>query len=631
MARTLGALMFLVWLTGAMVAEAKPMPAKQLLQMATEKARSIDPSATLVHASYSGGTKDLRFKGANFIFFSPQKVLSKKRPYSFELMFSDGKFDGMQKCGYSRIPLKGIALTPETAIGTVMYHEMGPWWSAHPQARLMAELAPAEYMRRAPGFGDRSREGVFIWEIQLYGLPEWIACYVEAKQNEFLGCRKRTVPGSHRKKGLQNHHASCLKDLPLYPRLHPRKILEKDEEKLARVYHHTEIHAYTTEDSPRKVVAYYRRNGPDGGWRKSGAVTSDTNGLFSWEKRGVVLQLLVGPGKNGGAELLAFCGPKLEKGAQGKHSAHSKGAQRGRVHALYTKRNGLVDNQVLSLATAPDGTVWVGSSEGLSRFHGGSWNRYTGTGVPTLAVVSDGTLWVGTPFGGVLKLNREGWHVYTTRNGLLNNKVSSLAIGPDGSVWVGSCDVRGGVSRYDGTRWIRYGEHGELPDRCVQALAVTPGGRLWVGTKKGLATFDGNRWSQFLPDRKINALLVTPDGTLWAGTDHGALSYDPGRGWRKYRRDTEGGEMKRIRALFASPNNGALWLGGEGLWRLENDRLKRYLSARDIPGGIVTAITIGPDGKLWIGTFKGIVIFPFTGENGRIDQKIPPVPAQRAF
>lgn len=40
----------------------------------------------------------------------------------------------------------------------------------------------------------------------------------------------------------------------------------------------------------------------------------------------------------------------------------------GRTYTKYTTHNGLADNTVLSIAVAPDGALWFGTTSGVSRF-----------------------------------------------------------------------------------------------------------------------------------------------------------------------------------------------------------------------------------------------------------------------
>ncbi|GIW91558.1 MAG: hypothetical protein KatS3mg109_1990 [Pirellulaceae bacterium] len=118
-----------------------------------------------------------------------------------------------------------------------------------------------------------------------------------------------------------------------------------------------------------------------------------------------------------------------------------------------TTEHGLAGNDVRAIAVGPDGSLWFGTPDGVSRLTpDGRWQTYTeedglaGNDVRAIAVGPDGSLWFGTP-DGVSRLTPDGrWQTYTTDDGLASNWVLAIAVGPDGSLWFGTWG--GGVSRY---------------------------------------------------------------------------------------------------------------------------------------------------------------------------------------
>src|SRR5579859_6270406 len=56
-----------------------------------------------------------------------------------------------------------------------------------------------------------------------------------------------------------------------------------------------------------------------------------------------------------------------------------------------------------------------------------------------------------------------------------------------------------------------------LPDGEITAIAQTPDGYLWVGTPKGLARFDGTRFTVYLPG---NTPEMKDQGVVSLLTDH---------------------------------------------------------------------------------------------------------------
>jgi len=70
-----------------------------------------------------------------------------------------------------------------------------------------------------------------------------------------------------------------------------------------------------------------------------------------------------------------------------------------------------------------------------------------------------------------------------------------------------------------------------LPQSSVESIAQTPDGYLWLGTQEGLAQFDGIRFTVFdksntraLRHNRVTALLADHGGSLWVGTEGGGIA-----------------------------------------------------------------------------------------------------------
>lgn len=96
----------------------------------------------------------------------------------------------------------------------------------------------------------------------------------------------------------------------------------------------------------------------------------------------------------------------------------------------YTTREGLSGDAVVSLAEDRDGLLWIATENGLDQFVGGKLHRYSGgwdsSKISCLLYDRDGYLWIGTEDQGVYRLKDGRSTLFTTRGGLLTNKVLSL-------------------------------------------------------------------------------------------------------------------------------------------------------------------------------------------------------------
>src|SRR6187399_641369 len=78
----------------------------------------------------------------------------------------------------------------------------------------------------------------------------------------------------------------------------------------------------------------------------------------------------------------------------------------------YTTRDGLAGNFVTAIAFEPNGSAWVGTTEGATHISDAGWVSYTrahGLGdswITAIAAAPDGKIWFGTQSGGIASLDQ---------------------------------------------------------------------------------------------------------------------------------------------------------------------------------------------------------------------------------
>jgi ligand-binding sensor domain-containing protein len=102
---------------------------------------------------------------------------------------------------------------------------------------------------------------------------------------------------------------------------------------------------------------------------------------------------------------------------------------------------------------------------------------------------------------------------WTTLDGLPDNDLTWLALGPDGALWIGTAG--GGASRYDGQEFHSYSMIDGLANDWVHDLTLDQAGGLWFATAGGLSHFDGRHWQTYrradggLPTDELRRLMTT--------------------------------------------------------------------------------------------------------------------------
>ena len=280
----------------------------------------------------------------------------------------------------------------------------------------------------------------------------------------------------------------------------------------------------------------------------------------------------------------------------------------------------LPPGRIQTMLADREGSLWIGSSAGLTRWSGGKLERFPMTdplataSVLALAEDREGNLWVGTESGlDVLRDRR--FRIIDERQGLSSGVVTTLTDSVNGALWVGT--------QQDGVNILRRGVSGEwkaarlytvkngLTSNVILSIASASNGDVWVGTPDGLNRIRGSSVRTFtsadgLPDDFVRSLLVDRDNTLWVGTRRGLTHCFV----------KSGGSLGRIEVIaqanglsssfvgaISRDTNGNLWVATlTGLSRLRDKIVTNFTTANGLSSNVVTALLPYPDGKLLIGT-----------------------------
>jgi ligand-binding sensor domain-containing protein len=96
-------------------------------------------------------------------------------------------------------------------------------------------------------------------------------------------------------------------------------------------------------------------------------------------------------------------------------------------------------------------------------------------GIADLAFGADGTAWFAVS-DGVYRYDGYTWKRFTTADGLPSNFVRSVTVTAAGKVWVGTDR---GAGTFDGRRFERHGADSQLAGPNVRRIVETRDGALW--------------------------------------------------------------------------------------------------------------------------------------------------------
>lgn len=170
----------------------------------------------------------------------------------------------------------------------------------------------------------------------------------------------------------------------------------------------------------------------------------------------------------------------------------------------WTTNDGLGDNSVKALIETRDGTIWAGTDNGISRKEGKTWRSWPNpgdrpvtpgyqAGIENLLETKDGAIWAATS-NRLIRWDGTSWHDIESP---CNYRLTGLLETPDKSLWVSSNGL--GVCRWDSNKWHVYKLDQGLTDNNILTMLVGPNGTLWAGSLHGIIRYDPSidRWRVF--------------------------------------------------------------------------------------------------------------------------------------
>ena len=270
---------------------------------------------------------------------------------------------------------------------------------------------------------------------------------------------------------------------------------------------------------------------------------------------------------------------------------------------------------VRALHEARDGTLWVAMDRGLARLRPGGTaevaEMFAATYVYAFCEDPDGSVWLGTSNG--LYVYRQGQFGAAAQHmGLSSHAVYAIRRGANQVLYVGADG--GGLYRIPGSpaEAVR-GEEGP-----IWSVLEDRRGRVWIASDHGLKHLDGDRLDTAFGEQGLSGRVLTlfedREGSLWVGTRYsGVVRLTAGRA------TSIGHQLEHPSVLTVlEDRKGHLWFGtaGGGLGRLDGDRLKSYRRRNGLVSDIIGPIIEDREGRIWFGPREGDRLQRI--ENGRV-------------
>jgi PAS domain S-box-containing protein len=299
------------------------------------------------------------------------------------------------------------------------------------------------------------------------------------------------------------------------------------------------------------------------------------------------------------------------------------------------------------------GALWIGTAgSGLVRYYKGEatyFRKQDGLAndrILSLAESDDGSLWVGTE-DGLTQLSDVKFPTYSATEGLAQDSCLSVAASPSGGIWAGTAN---GVSYYHDGQFSNFGVDGAggFTSRWIKRVFVTRNGDVYVfGGRKNIDRLsDGritmiwtnNAWPRALAEdsrgilvalggdlmrlendrlapvrvhgRKVSLnwisdMLVARDDSVWVATVGGVFQLKDGElhNWCQ-----ENGVNQSTFYCLSEADDGAIWgIQNTGIARFKDGRLQPITQQQGLLKQFIYAMVPDKLGNFWFDASDGIL------------------------
>jgi len=283
---------------------------------------------------------------------------------------------------------------------------------------------------------------------------------------------------------------------------------------------------------------------------------------------------------------------------------------------------GLPQSSIYTMLQDKDGSIWVGTMNGVSKYNGLNFENFTRTDglaenrVTSSCMDKNGDIWFGHWSGGITLYSSKTRKFTVVSTGILklNKTINAILCDQKGSLWFGTEGQ--GLLNYEGGQFHAITRAEGLPSNEVSSLALDPAGTLWIGSDGGIVTWNSKLipFNKELPSQHIRSLFCDSKGNLWIGTvDQGVEKLNLSGGNRRIYNTSNGLSSNYVKTIFEA-ENGTIFIGTYGggvskfLSRLETADYKGSLfqtisTSQGLSNDRVLCMLQDREKNIWIGTF----------------------------
>ena len=280
----------------------------------------------------------------------------------------------------------------------------------------------------------------------------------------------------------------------------------------------------------------------------------------------------------------------------------------------YTSRDHHCD-RLGAIYADPQGSLWIGTRDGLLRFASGKFERLNLTEAKArlgmvLSMVADGegNLWLGSEASDLARLRSMPVSTLTVQDGLPDNSTRCVYRDRHENIWIGTYL---GYARFGQGKLTAYTQMESNAIPAVTSINEDADGRLWLAAGGRLYIWEDEKLVPVPGWKKVfDIKVISRDdrGHMWIGTDGEGL-FELSDGKITAYRTEDGLPSNQIRTILCD-RQGGLWVGTVGgLSRFQEGKFTNFSTQDGLANNRVMALLEDTEGVLWVSTRGGLSRF----------------------
>ncbi|HMB41453.1 MAG TPA: two-component regulator propeller domain-containing protein [Balneolaceae bacterium] len=284
---------------------------------------------------------------------------------------------------------------------------------------------------------------------------------------------------------------------------------------------------------------------------------------------------------------------------------------------FFASRFGAPELRIRDLDAETPERIWIATRTGLVLFYEGEFTVYgeesglNDQRIQSVTVEGESRIWLGTE-SGVSLFDGENFQNYTRNDGLPASIIYDTLKDREGNIWLGT--LGGGISMYVGDYFKSFDIDNGLTNNVITGFGEDSDRNIWMATYGGgVLKYNGTEFDVFtssdgLADNKVYSIKEDRDGRIWIGSSGGLNIYEDGK-LRLF--DGIDYPLESVRKVFEDEEKDEFWIAtyNDGVFRYSEEGYIRYHAGNGLLNNTVMDVKKSENGDIWLATYGGVSIF----------------------